>query len=429
MNYLKTNETIAIIGLGYVGLPLALLAAKKRYRVIGIVKTPSKAALINRKISPIKDEDIIEDLKTTTLEATTDFRRIRDASIIVVCVPTPIDSNHMPDLEPVESATRNIGRNLQKGQTVIMESTVNPGICEEVMLPILENESGLDAGKDFYFAHCPERINPGDPRWNVENINRVLGASEERGLDIATKFYRSILTSSVKQMNNLKEAEACKVVENSFRDINIAFVNELALSFSKLGIDVVNVIDGASTKPFGFMAHYPGCGVGGHCIPVDPYYLIEYAKKNGFFHDFLSLARRINNSMPEYTANLVIKGLNEKGIAINGANVTVLGVAYKGNIDDDRESPSYDIVRYLKESGANVSVYDPYVVKKSTVHTIDEALTDAKAIVLATGHNAFRVITAQRLKAFGIEVLVDGRNFYDKDEVISNGIVYKGIGK
>jgi UDP-N-acetyl-D-glucosamine dehydrogenase len=281
-----TNKTISIIGLGYVGLPLALLAAKKGYRVIGVIKNPEKAKLINERISPIQDEKIIEDLKTTTLEATTDFSRIKEAIIVIVCVPTPIDCNHMPNLEPVESATRNVGIYLQKGQTVIMESTVNPGVCEEVMLPILEKESGLKSGIDFYFAHCPERINPGDPKWNVENINRVVGSLEEKGLDIATSFYQSILTGSIMRMGNLKEAEACKVVENSFRDINIAFVNELALSFAKLGIDAVRVIDGAATKPFAFMAHYPGCGVGGHCIPVDPYYLIEYAKKKGFFHDF-----------------------------------------------------------------------------------------------------------------------------------------------
>lgn len=429
MENFENNNTIAIVGLGYVGLPLALLASKKGYKVNGVIRNPEKADLINQRISPIHDEKIIEDLKTTTLEATTDFTKVKEASIIIICVPTPIDFNHMPDLEPVISATTNVGKNLRKGQTVILESTVNPGVCEEVMLPILEKESGLKGGSDFYFAHCPERINPGDPKWNVENINRVVGSLEEKGLKIATDFYQSILRGTIKQMGNLKEAEACKVVENSFRDINIAFVNELALSFSNLGIDVVRVIDGAATKPFAFMPHYPGCGVGGHCIPVDPYYLIEYAKKKGFYHDFLSLARRINNSMPEYTVELVVKGLNEKGVAIHGAKVAVLGLAYKGNIDDDRESPSYEIIRYLKENGADVVIYDPYVVKKSTVQTLDEALSEAKAVVLATGHQDFRKITPELLINSGVRVLVDGRNFFNKDDFLSKEIIYKGIGR
>ena len=429
MENFENNNTIAIVGLGYVGLPLALLASKKGYKVNGVIRNPEKADLINQRISPIHDEKIIEDLKTTTLEATTDFTKVKEASIIIICVPTPIDFNHMPDLEPVISATTNVGKNLRKGQTVILESTVNPGVCEEVMLPILEKESGLKGGSDFYFAHCPERINPGDPKWNVENINRVVGSLEEKGLKIATDFYQSILRGTIKQMGNLKEAEACKVVENSFRDINIAFVNELALSFSNLGIDVVRVIDGAAIKPFAFMPHYPGCGVGRHCIPVDPYYLIEYAKKKGFYHDFLSLARRINNSMPEYTVELVVKGLNEKGVAIHGAKVAVLGLAYKGNIDDDRESPSYEIIRYLKENGADVVIYDPYVVKKSTVQTLDEALSEAKAVVLATGHQDFRKITPELLINSGVRVLVDGRNFFNKDDFLSKEIIYKGIGR
>jgi UDP-N-acetyl-D-glucosamine dehydrogenase len=276
------NRTIVVIGLGYVGLPLALLADRKGYKVIGIDVISEKVELLNRRTVPFADQEIAEQLKNSSLEATTDFSRIKDVSIIIICVPTPIYENNMPNFEPVENACRSIAPFLQKEQLVVLESTVNPGFCENIVLPILEKESGLKCGKDFYLAHCPERINPGDKKWNIENINRVVGGFDETGLQKAIEFYKSIISAEIKPMASLKEAEAVKIVENAFRDINIAFVNELAMSFSRLNIDVVNVINGAATKPFSFMPHYPGCGVGGHCIPVDPYYLIEYAKKNGF---------------------------------------------------------------------------------------------------------------------------------------------------
>jgi UDP-N-acetyl-D-glucosamine dehydrogenase len=423
------NEKIAIVGLGYVGLPLALLADKKGYGVVGILRNQEKADLINKKTPPFKDDLIKELLPTSNLIASTDFQNIKDASIVIICVPTPVNKNFTPDLEPIKSASRNIGKNLQKGQLIILESTVNPGVSEDVVLTILEEESGLKAGVDFYLSHCPERINPGDPKWNVENINRVVGSLEEVGLEKTVNFYESILTGNIKKMKNLKEAEAVKVVENSFRDINIAFVNELAVSFSSLGIDVVNVIDGAATKPFAFMPHYPGCGVGGHCIPVDPYYLIEYAKTYGFDHDFLALARRINNRMPELTADIVQAGLNEIKVAMKEANVTVLGLAYKANIDDSRESPSFEIIRFLKKLGANVTVYDPYIPQKSTVQTLTEALDNADAVVIATNHKEFKELKPEDFISRNIKVIIDGRNCLPKEEYLSKGLIYKGIGR
>ncbi len=260
------EKSIAVVGLGYVGLPLALLAARKGYRVIGIDINAQKVKLLQKKIAPFLDEKIEKELKTTALEATTEFAKIGEVSIIIMCVPTPVYDNHLPNLEPVESACNNIAPHLRRSQLVILESTVNPGVCDEIVLPLLEKGSGLKGGVDFYLAHCPERVNPGDKRWSVENIPRVLGALERVGLLRATKFYESILNAKVKHMGSLKEAEAVKIVENSFRDVNIAFVNELACSFSNLGIDVINVIEGAATKPFSFIPHYPGCGVGGHCF-------------------------------------------------------------------------------------------------------------------------------------------------------------------
>lgn len=350
------------------------------------------------------------------------------ADIVIICVPTPVYENHMPNLKPVIGATEGIAPYLKKGHLVILESTVNPGVSESIVLPILEEKSGLKGGVDFYLAHCPERINPGDKKWNVENINRVVGSFENVGLGMAAAFYESILTGSVKKMESLKEAEAVKVVENSFRDINIAFVNELARSFTKLDIDVVNVIDGAATKPFAFMAHYPGCGVGGHCIPVDPYYLIEYAKENGFNHDFLSLARRINTDMPAFTVEQLQDALNKKQLPLNGTEIAVLGVAYKANIDDCRESPSFEIIRILKEKGAKLRIYDPYVSHKSTVHSLEEALRDAKAVVIATPHDEFKKMTSQELVNYGVEVVMDGRNCLEK-VLFNDPLLYIGIGR
>ncbi|MGH7936418.1 MAG: nucleotide sugar dehydrogenase, partial [Chthoniobacterales bacterium] len=282
-----SNETVAVVGLGYVGLPLSILAHARGYAVRGIDIDAGKRAEIKSGSVPDLAEPFLEELRASPFPVSGQFAEIAAADIIVVCVPTPVDEEHNPDLSPVVSACERIAAFLRKGQLFILESTVHPGTCEEIIIPLLEKISGLRAGKDFGVAHCPERINPGDKYWPVQRIPRVVGATDVRALERAADFYRSILDALVYEMKNIREAEAVKVVENSFRDINIAFVNELAMSFSKLGIDVMNVIEGAATKPFSFMPHYPGCGVGGHCIPVDPYYLIRYAKQNGFSHEFL----------------------------------------------------------------------------------------------------------------------------------------------
>jgi nucleotide sugar dehydrogenase len=319
---------------------------------------------------------------------------------------------------------------MKKGQLVVLESTVNPGVSEEIMLPILEKFSGLTCGTDFSLAHCPERINPGDAKWRVHNIPRVVGGYDKQSLETAYEFYSSIIEGQVKKMGSLKEAEAVKVTENSFRNINIAFVNELARSFSKLGIDVVNVIDGAATKPFSFMAHYPGCGIGGHCIPVDPYYLIDYAQKNGFEHEFLKLSCQINEEMPEYTVELMEAELEKKGKMEKGAKVTVLGLAYKANIDDCRESPAIEIIKELNKKGYSVSTYDPHVLSQSTAKSLDEAVEGASAVIVATNHTEFiDGLTPEYLKNKKIEILIDGKNCLNKDAMNETGISYRGIGR
>lgn len=422
-------KKVAVIGLGYVGLPLALLAESKGYEVTGIDLSEPKLAKL-REHEPVIDDAIAnKQLAKSKMTFTDDFSQLKAVGIAVVCVPTPVDKNKTPDLTLVKGAAVSSAKNLKPGSLLVIESTINPGVCEEILVPLIEKETDHIIGKTLHIAHCPERINPGDKKWHVGNINRVLGANSDEALEIAYQFYDTIIDAKIKKMANIKEAEACKVVENSFRDVNIAFVNELAMSFDKLGINVKNVIDGAATKPFAFMAHYPGVGVGGHCIPVDPYYLIEYAKDKGFDHKFLSLARNINESMPVYAVNQLESALIQKtGKTLEGANVAVLGLSYKSNVADDRESPSYVVIDHLKRRGANVVAYDPYILDKSDVKTLEAAVTDKDAIIIATSHREFLELQASQLS--GVSVLLDGRNaLIDKANKLNRAnIEYLGIG-
>lgn len=418
-----------MIGLGYVGLPLALLAEKKGFDVIGIDLSKDKLDRLNKHQPVIDDEIANKQLTKSKITFTDDFSSLKDRDIAIICVPTPVDENKNPDLGAVKDAVAGVARNLQAGNLLVIESTINPGVCDEVVIPLIEKETDHIVGKTLYVAHCPERINPGDPKWHVGNINRVLGADSEKSLDLAYNFYSMLIDAKIKKMGSLKEAEACKVVENSFRDINIAFVNELAMSFDKLGINVFNVIDGAATKPFAFMAHYPGIGVGGHCIPVDPYYLIKYAQANGFDHKFLSLARNINESMPIYSIDKLEQALIQKtNKSLKGAKVAVLGLSYKANVADDRESPSYRVIDTLKERGAIVTTYDPYILEKSDVNTLDEALFGQDAAIVVTAHREFLEIKPKQLK--DLSVIFDGRNALVKQKTlfINTDVAYLCLG-
>lgn len=423
------TETVSVVGLGYVGLPLAVRARECGYSVFGYDLNENKNALINKGVSPFEDRYLTEHLPTHPFPASADPKILRQSDIILICVPTPVDALHAPDLTPVTLAAETIATHLKKGALVILESTVNPGVSEEVIAPIFEH-AGHRIGKDVFLAHCPERINPGDETWNVTNIPRVVGAFESTGLKRALAFYRSIVDGEIRPMKSIREAEAVKVVENSFRDINIAFVNELARSFDLLDIDVNDVIQGAATKPFSFLAHFPSCGVGGHCIPVDPYYLIERAKKAGFDHKFLRLAREINNDMPSYTVELLQDALNRVKLPVNGTTVGVLGLAYKANIDDIRESPSLQIIEHLKRHGAKIEVFDPHISARSTVKTLDALLKKSVALILATNHREFtNTLTPALLKKHKIKVFIDGKNAFDKNAFRKSRIIYKGIGR
>lgn len=423
------KKTVAVIGLGYVGLPLAVRASERGYRVIGFDTNQEKIAVLHQGKSPIEDAFLEANIARFPFEATSDAKKLNGVDIFLICVPTPVDASFYPDLEPVISASQLIAAHAKKGALVVLESTVNPGVSEEVVRPIFE-KAGYTVSKDLYLAHCPERINPGDTTWNVTNIPRVVGSFDATGLRLAHDFYTSIVDGEIRKMKSIREAEAVKIVENSFRDINIAFVNELARSFDVLDIDVKDVIEGAATKPFSFMAHFPSCGVGGHCIPVDPYYLIERAKQSGFDHKFLKIAREINNQMPAYTVELLQDALNRVKLPLNGTSIGVLGLSYKANVDDVRESPAFKVIKHLEGYQAKVETFDPHVKKKSSVKTLEALLKKSQALVLVTDHREFKdAITPALLKKYGIKVIIDGKNCLDKAAFMKSGIIYKGIGR
>lgn len=402
------SARVTVVGLGYVGTPALRLVGSKGFDARGLDI----------------DEELVDRLKGDGLLATTDPEEaLRGADVVLVCVPTPVDKNRTPDYRAVESATRAIAPFLEGGALYVLESTVAPGAVEGIVLPL------LDADVPPLVAHCPERIDPGNREWDVHNIPRVVGGTTMEATEAAAAFYESLLGSAkVKRMSSVRAAEAVKVVENTFRDVNIAFVNELALGFEKLGLDVIEVIDGAATKPFGFMAHWPGCGVGGHCIPVDPYYLIEEASSVGFDHRLLRLAREVNESMPAYTAGLVEAALEAAGVRPEEATVGVLGVAYKPGVPDARESPSSRIIEALPEGVSGVRVFDPLLPRLSNVGSVEEALAST-VVVLATAHAEFRSIPPEAVAEAGARAVVDGRNAWSPDRFRSLGVAYYGIGR
>ncbi len=342
-------------------------------------------------------------------------------------MPTPVTDLFEPDLTPLKSASLSVAKVMKKGSRIIIESTVNPGVCEEEVISVIEEGSGLKAGKDFELAHCPERINPGDPRWSVYNIPRNIGATTRKGAEEIAEFYRTFIKAQINVVSSLKVAESTKIIENTFRDINIAYVNELAKSFDKMGIDLVETIQAASNKPFAFMAHFPGCGVGGHCIPVDPYYLIKRAKQSGFDHQFLKIAREVNNSMPAYTVGLLQEGLNKIAAAVKGTKVLVYGLSYKADVGDLRESPAIEIIKLLKKLEADLLLFDPHLPDKSNLESMEAGLKSAKALLIATNHKEIKTVDFSKYP--NIKVIIDGRNCLDKQKIEKLGIYYKGIGR
>lgn len=419
--------SIGVIGLGYVGLPLSILASTRGFNVVGFdIDEVKIAQLSRREASFLSDHEAAEFAEAKSIVVTSDERALDGLDAYIVCVPTPVHEDRTPDLSPLKSACGIVGKHVRRGALVVVESTVSPGVCEDVALATLVASSGLPADS-FDFAHCPERINPGDAAWSARTIPRVLGAASQKALLRAVNLYETLLDAPIVRMGSIKEAEAVKMVENAFRDVNIAFINELAISFDRAGIDIINVIRGASTKPFGFMPFYPGCGVGGHCIPVDPYYLIRYGRENGFEHKFLIAARRVNAKMPLYAIKVLERALKYRGKSLPGACIALLGLAYKRDIPDVRESPAITIRDALLKSGANVQTYDPYVPQGEA--RLSDALQKADAAILATDHSEFRNLGPNDFKKYGVTLVVDGRNCLDKEAFIDSDVVYRGIGR
>jgi UDP-N-acetyl-D-glucosamine dehydrogenase len=359
----QTTTSVAVVGLGYVGLPLCLQFARSGADVTGLDIDRAKVDALGRGQSYIKHispDAVKAAVEKKTFSASTDFSRIRNVNAVIICVPTPLNKNREPDISYIVDTGKAIAPHLAKGTLVVLESTTYPGTTDEDLREVLEEGSGLKAGTDFHLAFSPEREDPGNPSSVVATIPKVVGGYTPACLKKAVELY-SIAIKTLVPVSSCRVAEATKLLENTFRGVNIALVNELKVVYSAMGIDVWEVINAAKTKPFGFMAFYPGPGLGGHCIPIDPFYLTWKAREYGQHTRFIELAGEINTAMPDYVVHRVGDALNERSKAIKGSRILVLGLAYKPNVDDDRESPSYVLMEMLKQRGADVAYYDPYV--------------------------------------------------------------------
>jgi len=394
---IRTKEAVVgVVGLGYVGLPFAVEKAKVGYRVIGIEQNPRRAEKINRGenyIRDVRDEELRHLVAEGRIVAETDFGRVPEMDVVVICVPTPLTKNLTPDLQYVERVTHEIGRRLRPGQLISLESTTYPGTTEEVMLPILEGESGLKVERDFFLAHSPERVDPGNQRYTTKNTSKVVGGVGPESLEVAVAFYSQTIEHVV-PVSSAKAAELVKVFENTFRAVNIALVNELALLCDRMGLNVWEVLEAAFTKPFGIMPFWPGPGVGGHCIPVDPHYLEWKAKELNFNTHFIALAGEINRKMPEFVREKAYRVLNRLGVAPSRARVLLLGVAYKRDLEDWRESPALEVLRLLEADGVAVRYHDPYVPEVQvagrtyrSVPLTQEAVAGADLVIITTDHS------------------------------------------
>lgn len=397
----QKDYIVGIIGLGYVGLPLMWTFHEAGMPVLGFDIDREKVDCINDGIPYIKHlgEDKMQKLaESERCSATDDFGRIDEADALLMCVPTPLDEYREPDMQYVEKTAMTVGEHLRKGQMVILESTTYPGTTEDLIIPILESQSGLEAGKDFYVAYSPEREDPGNPRFNTAQIPKVVGGHGKEALELACKLYDTAIVQTV-PVSDTKTAEAVKITENVFRAVNIALVNELKVVYQSMGINVHEVLDAAETKPFGFMKFVPGPGLGGHCIPIDPFYLTWKAREFEQNTRFIELAGEINTSMPHYVITQTLKALNAHRKAMNGSKVLVIGLAYKPDVDDLRESPTFKIMDLLKSYGAEVSYYDPYIplIKPTREHAEwtgtesvawnRETINEMDAVIISTNHS------------------------------------------
>lgn len=413
----KRQEKISLVGLGYVGMPIAVAFAKK-VNVIGFDVNKEKVELYKNGVDPTKEVGN-EAIKNTTVDFTYDETRLKEAKFHIVAVPTPVKADHTPDLTPVESASRTVGRNLTKGSIVVFESTVYPGVTEDICIPILERESGMKCGIDFKVGYSPERINPGDKVHRLETIVKVVSGMDEESLDIIAKVYELVVDAGVHRAASIKVAEAAKVIENSQRDINIAFMNELSIIFNKMGVDTKDVLEAAGTK-WNFLNFFPGL-VGGHCIGVDPYYLTYKAEQLGYHSQIILSGRRINDDMGKYVAENTVKKMIKANKQINGSTVAIFGVTFKENCPDVRNTKVVDVIKELEEYGVNVKVVDPVADGEDLVHEYgistceQEDITDIDAVIFAVSHEEFKSITLEDIR--GMFRAQEGANDFGLDEV------------
>lgn len=423
------KEKIAIIGMGYVGLPLAVAFAEKGMNVIGFDINEEK---INKYINgedPTNEVGKERLKKATNLSFTSDEKKLNEAKFIIVAVPTPVLKNKMSDLRPVIGATELVGRNLKKGAIVVYESTVYPGVTEEVCLPILEKESSLKVGEEFKIGYSPERINPGDKKHRLENIVKITSGMDEESAEIIAEVYGEIIKAGVHKATSIKVAEAAKVIENSQRDINIAFVNELALIFDKIGIDTLEVLEAASTK-WNFLQFKPGL-VGGHCIGVDPYYLANKAEELGYHAEVILSGRKTNDNMGKFIAEKTIKKLIEAGKVVKNSHVLIMGLTFKENCPDLRNSKVEDIIKELKEYSVNISVTDPLANKVEAIkeygvnlEEIDN-IKEVDAVIIAVSHNEYKELNIksfkEKFKDKDNMILMDVKGILNKEDAIKEG--------
>lgn len=393
------NKTakVGVVGLGYVGLPLAVEKANAGYQTIGFDVQEEKVEMINNGknyIGDVKDSELKEIVEKGLLKATTNFEYIKEVDTVCICVPTPLDLYKQPDLSYIVTSTEEVAKYVHKGMLIILESTTYPGTTEEILKPILE-KSGLKCGEDFFLAFSPERVDPGNKSFNTKNTPKVVGGVTEECTEVAAALYENVLEGAIHRVSSPAVAEMEKILENTFRNINIGLANEMAILCSKMGIDVWEVIDAAKTKPYGFMPFYPGPGLGGHCIPLDPFYLEWKAKEYDYHTQLIETSGIINDSMPQFVVDNIMKILNTNKKALNGAKVLVMGLAYKNDIDDYRESPSFKVIELLEKNGAEVIVNDPHCEvayhkgKKYNSVSWVEVIGDADIVVITTGHSAY----------------------------------------
>ncbi len=392
------TAVLGVLGLGYVGLPLAVEKAKAGFTVVGFDVQEEKVALVNQGknyIGDVVDSDLEALTKEGKLSATADFSKLADCDCVAICVPTPLDEHFQPDISYVSSSAAQIAKYAHKGMLVVLESTTYPGTTEEVIMPLLV-EKGYTVGEDIFLAFSPERVDPGNVQYKTKNTPKVVGGVTPNCGELAASIYRSVLESDVKVVSSPKVAEMEKILENTFRNINIALANEMAILCNRMGISVWEVIEAAKTKPYGFMAFYPGPGLGGHCIPIDPFYLTWKAREYNYHTRLIESAGEINTAMPEYCVSRVANMLNREAKPLRGSKVFMLGVAYKPDIDDLRESPALELARLFIENGAQVTYNDPYNpsfthkgIHLDSVELTDEALADADIVVIATNHSVY----------------------------------------